>query len=142
MKKINDKEIICHISLWFERLFWLFIVLYTIFNLSLFIFEISSKEEFVNFLAYKVFYIIIGFEVIKMGLLRLMEKSNTFLVYHFSIMVNLTFARELVLKHNLSIEIIIGFLIASITLIVTWYLSHKMNDWFNKLCRELFTSGF
>ena len=128
MENKNNKkeEKVEKVFFFIEKIFWSAISIYTIIMLLIFSFDYISKEIFVDFLSTKIFYMIIGFEVIKMTFLRISGKSNTLLAYHFSIMVMLTFAREIVLKHNLSIEIMIGFLLSSLIITITWYLSHKL----------------
>jgi len=109
---------------WFENTIWSLLGLFVFFYGLQYVFDFIKKEELLHFLSYKVFYVIILIEILKIIQLRLIGESHMLLAYHFTLMVSMTFAREVVLLHNLETNIVIGGLISTISLGVMYYLSH------------------
>gem|GEM_PF-1623864 len=109
---------------WFENTVWSLLGLFVFFYGIQYILNFIEKEELLHFLSYKVFYVIILIEILKIIQLRLIGESHMLLAYHFTLMVSMTFAREVVLLHNLETNIVIGGLISTISLGVMYYLSH------------------
>ncbi len=108
----------------FEIVAWVFMGIVVVIVALDFVFGAITKEELINFLSYKFFYYIILMEVLKLIALRITRESHTLLAYHFTLMVMMGFGREIVLLQVFKIEIILGFLISCLALLITYYISH------------------
>jgi len=114
-----------NITRYFEKVVWSMLGIWVFYYTSLFVLDFISKEEYLYFLGDKVFWVIIGVEVIKIVILRLLEKSHTYIAYHFTLMMLFTFAREIVLKHNLDIWVVFGAIGATLVVVITYFLKEN-----------------
>jgi len=109
---------------WFENTVWFLIGLSILFYGVKYVFNFIKAEELLDFLKHKVFFVIISLEVLKIIQLRLIGQSHMLLAYILSLLVSMTFAREVIFLHNLETSIVIGGLISNISLGIMYYLSH------------------
>ena len=68
---------------WAETFFWIFIAVWVVLNTKSMVLGDLPVKEYNDFLAYQLFWTIIGFEVIKMAYFRLIGKTTLLFLYHF-----------------------------------------------------------